>query len=209
MNQRNRENIVLTWMPWSWKSTIWYRVAYLIWYEHCDFDDDILEKITNQVAEEVIWVLRLRSNWITPEKIAHQEVKDLLELLGEKDFLELEWYMWEQLIFNAPTILSTSGSLPLKLKAMDHLKESWKVVYIDTPVEEILKRLEIMKTDRIIWMWKMTLEEILNYRKEFYDKTKDYNFIPPKVDDDIEIRNQQGIITNAFIDFMKKNKIWK
>lgn len=44
--------------------------------------------------------------------------------------------------FKKSTILSTSGSLPLKLWAMKNLKEQWKTIYIDTPIDIIEKRLK-------------------------------------------------------------------
>lgn len=203
------QNIIITGMPWSWKSTIWSKVAYWIWYNFCDFDDDVLEKITEQIAEEIIWVLKLRSCWIKPEDLANQEVKDLLRLLWDDDFLELESYMWENLNFKEETVLSTSGSLPLKIKAIDHLKKSWEVIYIDTDIKDIIKRLKEMKVDRIVWMWKMTLEEILEYRKEFYDKTKDFSFTPPNIDKHISKKIQKMTIVNNFIKFLKENSIWK
>jgi shikimate kinase len=33
---------------------------------------------------------------------------------------------------------------------MKNLREQGKIIYIDTPIEIITKRLELMKTDRII-----------------------------------------------------------
>jgi len=195
------KNIILTGMPWSWKTTIWKPFAKEIGYDFLDFDDDILEKISIETSEKVISLLNLSSHWIIPENISNKEVKDLLELLWDENFLKLEWYIWENLIFNKPTVLSASWSLPLEIDAMAHLKVESDVVYIDTPIEIIIQRLTSMKTDRIIWMWKMTLEEILNYRKKYYDIMKDYNFIPPNTQD-------KKIIFNEFINFYKENKIW-
>ncbi len=207
------KNIILTGMPWAWKTSIWKPFAKEIGYNSLDFDDDVLEKTTLETSEKVIWFLNISSHWIIPEDISNKEVKDLVKLFWDEDFLRFEWYMWENLNFNEPTVLSTSWSLPLELWAMAHLKVDWEVVYIDTPIEVILNRLELMKTDRIIWMWKMTLEEILNYRKKFYDVTKDYNFKVPLFEEDAinsknERNRQKNIILKEFINFYKENKIW-
>lgn len=212
MNLLNsNQNIILTWMPWCWKSTLWCKLAFETGANFSDFDDDILEKIDLETSEKVISILNLKSHWIIPEKISNQKVSDLLKLLWDDNFLELEWFIWENLNFNEKTIISTSWSLPLKTKAMDHLRKKWKVIHIDTPIKSILERLEQMKTNRIIWMWKMTLEEILEYRKDFYNKTMDYNFevqtfkntdlwvIQNKINRDI----QKNIIFNDFINFLK------
>jgi hypothetical protein len=58
----------------------------------------------------------------------------------------------------------------------------------------------------------MTLEEILNYRKKFYDVTKDYNFEVPLFNEDAlnsknERNRQKNIILKEFINFYKENKI--
>jgi len=208
------KNIIFTWMPWSWKTTIGKKLAEDKKCNFIDFDDDILEKMTLQTSEEVIWLLNLRKEHVIPEDLSNTEVKDLLQILWEDKFLQLEWYLWEKLIFEKPTVLSTSWSLPLELDAMNHLKKDWKVIYIDTKIDSILKRLEQMKTDRIIWIWKMTLEQILNHRKKFYDLTKDYNFEVPEFDLEIErtkIRREfeKEMIYIKFLEFYKNQKIWE
>ena len=213
MRNFKSKDIILTWMPWSWKTTIWRELSKEIWYNFIDFDDDILEKINLETSEKIISILNLSSHWIIPENLANKEVKDLLSLLWDEDFLKLEWYLWENLSFDNETVLSTSWSLPLELWAMANLKVNWKVIYIDTPIENILKRLELMKTDRIIWMWKMTLEEILKYRKKYYDVTKDFNFNPPIFEEQeniskIEREKEKNIIFKHFMNFFKENKIW-
>lgn len=203
-------NIVLTWMPWSGKTTIWKKLSKELWINFCDFDDDILEKITLETAEEALSILKLRSSWLIPENLSFQEVKNLLKLLWDDNFLELEWFMWRNLVFDSQTVLSTSWSLPIRLDAMDNLKKSWKVIYIDIPLELIISRLKEMKTDRIIWMWKMTLEEILEYRDNFYMLTKDLDFKVPN----FEIRtwktkeerlNEKSIVFTNFMEFYRAN----
>ena len=174
------KNIIFTWMPWSGKTTLWKKLIKETWYDFVDFDDDVLEQIKISTAENIIDILNLRSENIIPEDIAYTEVKDILRKIWDKKFIELEWYLAKQLKFEKPTILSTSWSLPINIDSMDYLRENWKVIYIDTKLEEILNRLEIMKTDRIVWMWELSLKEILEYREGFYKKTKDYSFTPPK-----------------------------
>lgn len=203
-------NIILTWMPWSGKTNIWKKLAQELGINFCDFDDDVLEKITLSTAEEALWVLNLRKTWLIPENLSYKEVKKLLELLWDEKFLELEWFMWRNLNFESQTVLSTSGSLPLRLDAMEHLKNNWKVIYIDIPLELIISRLQEMKTDRIIWMWKMTLEEILEYRENFYKYTKDLNFKVPLFDARIwktkeEREKEKEIVFSNFMEFYRAN----
>ena len=207
------QNIILTSMPWGWKTTLWKNVSREIWYNFIDYDDDVLEKITYETSEEIIWILKLKSEGIITENIAFTEVKNLVKVLWDGNFLKLEWFIWERLNFPYPTVLSTSWSLPLSTNTMDHLRENWKVIYLDTDIKAIMNRLEKMKTDRIVWIWNMTLEEILKYRKEFYDKSKDYNFDVPRFDLNIkdskeESKRQKKIIFEEFMKYLIKNNLW-
>lgn len=214
MNSPNYSwDIIITWMPWSGKSCICKKLHKELWYDLCDFDDDVLEKITLETAEEVLWVLNLRSTWLIPENLSHKEVKDLLELLWEDVFLKLEWFMWRNLVFKNPTVLSTSGSLPMRLDAMNHLKQNWKVIYIDIPIEIIISRLGEMKKDRIIWIQKMTLEEILRYRANFYQFTKDFNFKTPLFEARTgktkeERDKEKEIVFWEFMEFYNSEVLW-
>jgi len=211
-----KNSIILTAMPWAWKTTIWKQLykelSTFFDIDFKDFDDDILEKINLEQAEELIWILKLASIWITPEKISNQTVTNILNILWDENFLNLEWTIWKQLKFKKTTILSTSGSLPLNLWAMKNIREQWKIIYIDTPIDIIEKRLQLMKVDRIVGMKSgKTLRKILEERKQYYDLTKDYNF-QTNIKNHIEttdpkiIQKQQEEIFNEFKIFFK-NKI--
>ncbi len=138
-------------MPWSWKTTIWKDLATKLWMNFLDFDDDVIEKVMNKT----VW-------------------EKLIELWEEK-FIQMEENLALDLDIQN-TVLCTSGSLPLSDKAMIKLKKLWKVIYLNINIEVVKQRLSIMKVDRIIWMDNMTLEEILIYRKSFYEKSFNYEF---------------------------------
>jgi len=145
------KNIILIWMPGSWKTTIGKPLAEKLNMDFLDFDDDVIEK----------------EMWKT--------VGEVLEELGEEKFLNLE----EKLALNLNiknTVLATSGSVPLRPKAIEYLKTIWKIIYLEIPIETVKTRLERMKVDRIVGMKNMTMDEILAYRKSFYEKSYDYKF---------------------------------
>lgn len=206
----NTNNIILTWMPGSWKTTLGKKLARNLGYEFCDFDDDILEKINNDTAQKISNILQLNKKWIKYSNLINTHVKDLLSILWDKGFLITEWIVWTQIKFEKPTVFSASGSLPLSLDAMENLKKQGNIVYIDIPIELIVSRLEQMKTDRIVGMWEMWLTEILEYRKIYYDITKDYNFevplfdaVPNKNKETREI--EKDIIFEQFLEFYNQN----
>lgn len=83
------------------------------------------------------------------------------------------------------TVISTSWSLPLKKEAIEYLRENWYCVYIDTPNEVILRRMQVMKVERIIWMeakinkWvekKEALKMVLKERTRIYENCYDHKF---------------------------------
>ncbi len=144
-------NLILIGMPGSGKSTLGKRLAEFLKKDFIDFDDDVLEQ---------------------PEK---PSVWEILTDLWDEWFLDYEEQETLKLRFEN-TVFSCSGSQPLREKAMNYLKKLGTVVWIDVPVEIIESRLQDMKVERIVWMGKMSLREILLWRKDFYRKSFDYRF---------------------------------
>lgn len=50
-------NQILIWPSWTWKSSKWIKLAALQWKEFIDFDNDILEKISFQIAIDIFNIL--------------------------------------------------------------------------------------------------------------------------------------------------------
>ena len=144
-------NIILIGMPGSGKSTLGRRLAEFLNKNFIDFDDDILE----QVRKPSVW--------------------EILKDLWDEWFLDYEEQETLKLEFKN-TVFSCSWSQPLREKAMNHLKKLGTVIWIDVPVEVIESRLQNMKVERIVWMGRMSLKEILLWRKNFYEKAFDYRF---------------------------------
>lgn len=146
-----KNNIILIWMPWSWKTTIARFLSIVTWLAILDIDN---------YMEDVTW----------------KHIGDILLELWDEKFLEFEKNMTLSVDVEN-TIISCSWSNPLKQEAINFLRKSWKVIYLNTPTEVITKRLGSMKVERIVGMkpW-VTLEDILKYRKTFYDISYDYIF---------------------------------
>jgi hypothetical protein len=60
---------------------------------------------------------------------------------------------------------------------MNHMKKIGHIVYVDVDKEEILNRCHSMKIDRIVGMKSKTFSEILDYRREIYEKYYNYRII--------------------------------
>lgn len=145
-----KNNIILIGMPWSWKSTLGKRLANETGRKFLDVDDYI-----ENVTKETVW--------------------DILKWLWDERFLNYEARLvWD--ICVSDTVISTSGSVPLRQQAMHHLRQGGISILIDIPVTEIYRRLQRMKVERIVWMNTMTLEEILEVRSLYYKMSADVAF---------------------------------
>ncbi|TRZ04032.1 hypothetical protein DNTS_006374 [Danionella cerebrum] len=71
-------------------------------------------------------------------------------------------------------VISLTGSNPLHREAMQHLKRSGVVVFLDVDTEDILQRLSQMKVNRIVGQESgVSMRDILKYRKQFYEEWLD------------------------------------
>ncbi|TSU75989.1 Threonine synthase-like 1 [Bagarius yarrelli] len=71
-------------------------------------------------------------------------------------------------------VISLTGSNPLHSDAMRHLKLSGIILYLDVDTDDIVERLCRMKVNRIVGQDpRVSMKEILEYRKQFYEKWLD------------------------------------
>lgn len=146
MTELNK-NIVLIGMPGAGKSTIGVLLAKAISYDFMDTD----LVIQNQVK------------------------KRLFEIINEQGidaFLKLE----NEVLSNIKvenTIISTGGSAIFGEDAMKNLSDNGIVVYIKLTCEEIIKRVNNIKTRGIVMKNGKTLEDVYNERVPYYEKYAD------------------------------------
>lgn len=147
-------NLILIGMPWAGKTTIWEPLAEKVQYRFRDSDEDIFKKTTHDV-----------SHW--------------LEQLGDDSFLGFEAMLVKEYYqYMTHTVLSTGWSVVLVPPTVDFLKQRGKLILLDTPIEEILKRSKDMRIDRIVGMNGKdskftTLKELFEYRKGIYHEVAD------------------------------------
>uniref|UniRef100_A0A8D2LW35 Threonine synthase like 1 n=2 Tax=Varanus komodoensis TaxID=61221 RepID=A0A8D2LW35_VARKO len=118
-----------------------------------DVDDDVLE-----------------TTW-------RMSVAEKLKEVGNEQFLEEEGRALLNLSASG-SVISLSGSNPMSVAGMKHVKKNGIVVYLDVPTQSIMDRLQLMKVDRIVGQHTGTsLREILQFRKQFYKKWHDVRVI--------------------------------
>ncbi|KAM6900581.1 threonine synthase-like 1 [Xenentodon cancila] len=140
------KNILLMGPPGAGKTTVGKIVAQKLGLPAVDIDDDVLE-----------------IQWKMP-------VAAKLAAVGAEHFLEEEGRVLCN--FSASgCVVSLTGSNPLHAEAMQHVKRTGLIVYLDVDSEDILQRLGMMKVNRIVGQEAgVSMREILLYRKQFYEK---------------------------------------
>lgn len=143
-----KENIVLIGMPGSGKSTVGVVLAKKLGYEFLDMD----------------LVIQRQEKKLLREIIAEQ---------GNQGFMELESQVNEQIQVKK-TVIAPGGSVVLEPKAMAHLKEIAKVVYLEIEYEELETRLGDLVARGVVLEKGTTLKDIYNLRTPLYEQYADY-----------------------------------
>lgn len=142
-----RHNITLIGMPGSGKSTVGIILAKNLSYGF--IDTDILIQINHQ--ESLQSILNKRGY----QRLREIEEKEILKLNIEKH------------------IIATGGSAVYGPMAMNHLQKSSTIVYIETPIEELLRRVKNFESRGIAKREDQTFAELFEERQHLYTKYAD------------------------------------
>ncbi|MCI9352669.1 MAG: shikimate kinase [Lawsonibacter sp.] len=141
------DNIILTGMPGSGKSTIGVLLAKALGLGFVDVDLVIQER------EGAL-------------------LQKILDRSGTAAFLEIE----EQAVLNLDcrhTVIAPGGSAMCREGAAQHLSRLGPVVYLNVPLEELMRRIQNMSQRGIAMEPGQTLADVLAYRDPLYRKYAD------------------------------------
>ncbi|NXA31918.1 THNS1 protein, partial [Eudromia elegans] len=143
------KNIILMGPPGAGKTTVGRIVGQKLDCPVIDVDDDVLETTWNM------------------------SVSEKLQDVGNEQFLEEEGKALLKLSASG-SVISLTGSNPMHAASMQHVKRNGLVVYLDVPTAVIMRRLKVMRVDRIVGQGPgVSLKDILQFRKQFYKRWHD------------------------------------
>lgn len=103
---------------------------------------------------------------------ADATLQTILNEKGQEYFLDFEEQVTLTLMPEM-TVVATGGSVPLREKAMKHLKTLGKVIYLQVPYEELESRLSNIRTRGIAFGPGQTLRSLYEERCPIYEKWAD------------------------------------
>lgn len=144
---------------------------------------------------------RLNFNFIDTDILIEEEtnstISDIFANKGMDYFRQLETDLLNELSLKLEnTVLSTGGGIILKNKNVEILKQIGKIIYLDTSVESIIKRLDGDNTRPLLAdeNKEVKIKKILNDRKSIYENAADIiiDTNDKTIKEIINIINKQG-----------------
>lgn len=141
-------NIILIGMPGAGKSTVGVILAKTLGMDFLDSDLVICKK-------------------------SGKTLQEILDQDGLDSFLQLEEQIVCQLQLER-TVLATGGSVPMRQKAMEHLRTQGKILYLQVGLEELRTRLSNIKTRGIAFGPGESLDTLYAKRIPVYESWADF-----------------------------------
>lgn len=139
-----KNNIILIGMPGAGKSTVGVLLAKALSYDFMDTD-------------------------LTIQKEQGKKLYEIINEQGLDAFLRIENDVLKK-VEAENTIIATGGSAIFGDEAMKHLGEIGTIVYLKLSCEEIIRRVNNIKTRGIAMSKGKSLEDVYNERKPYYEK---------------------------------------
>ena len=114
----------------------------------------------------------LDMQWVDTDYLIREKYGPLDVLIINHTLSECE----EDIVMNYNddnTVVSTGGSVPLNVKAMDHLKETGIVVWLNIPLRIIKQRIGDPKKRGVLMGNANNVGQLYQYRRKFYQDCAD------------------------------------
>ncbi|MFC1629731.1 shikimate kinase [Patescibacteria group bacterium] len=141
-------NITFIGMPGVGKSVVGKALAKKLNYKLLDIDDVVEDK-------------------------TGLKLQKIIDDFGDEEFIKIEGKAILELGELNNHIISPGGSVIYSVKAMDFLKEHSTVIFLNSPFEDMRKRIKNQDTRGIVGLKKSSLEALFNERVPLYKKYAD------------------------------------
>ncbi len=140
-----KQNIVLTGMPGSGKSTIGKLLAELLGRDFVDTDTLFIEKTDCEIA-------------------------DFFSKYGEKEFRRVESEIVSEISLKNGLVIATGGGVVLNKDNIRHLKHNGIIFYLNRSIEDL-----VPTEDRPLARSREDIINVYNLRKDIYNSTNDFS----------------------------------
>ena len=123
-------------------------------------------------------------DWLIEQKTG-KTIPEIFQQEGEIAFRELEIQVTKDIARERDTVIACGGGLVLNKINIDRLKESSVIVYLTASPTTILKRVSCEEGQRPLLAVDnpiQTINELLKYRKPFYERAADITINTSKLD---------------------------
>lgn len=101
------------------------------------------------------------------EALYGARLQDIFDALGKEEFIRVEGDVIASLDISR-CVLATGGSVIYRKDAMEHLKQLGRVIYLETPLDQIVKRIAENPERGIALAPGQTLEDLFAERQKLY-----------------------------------------
>ena len=143
----NKNNIVFIGMPGAGKSTLGVVLAKVLGFEFLDSD-------------------------LLIQRQEGRKLSDILETEGPEIFKQIENQV-NASIRTDRTVIATGGSVVYCQEAMEHLKKTGLVIYLELSLPELGKRLKNLRGRGVVFRDGQTLEDLYTERVPLYEAYAD------------------------------------
>lgn len=116
-------------------------------------------------------------SFIDTDLVIQQETGRLLQDIIDKDGLDAFCIAEERAVLSVKAeggcVIATGGSVVYSREAMLHLKRQGTVYYLELPPDELLPRLQNIKTRGIAMKPGQSIEDVYRIRRELYEEYAD------------------------------------
>ena len=152
----------------------------------------------------------LNYNFIDIDKLIeakyNTKLNNVVEMLSSKEFLKMEEELIISLKLSGNDIISTPGSVIYEKGSMKFLKENSTIVFLDLPLEKLVKIFGNPKERGIVGLKEKGLKKIFEERRKLYQKYTQETIDLSDLDISKTVKENEITVVNQIIKKLNLNQ---